>query len=66
MASVFQIMDKEISEDIKRITDVLTGNRVETLDDYRYLTGQLRGLTVALNKLKSLQKQVENDENWED
>jgi hypothetical protein len=59
-------MDKEISEDIKRITDVLTGNRVETLDDYRYLTGQLRGLTVALNKLKSLQKQVENDENWED
>lgn len=67
MATIFQIAEKEIREDMKQVENVLLGNRAENLDHYRYLTGQLRGLTVALNRFKDLEVRLaKDDEDWED
>jgi len=36
------------------------------MEHYRFLTGQLKGLTTALQHFKDLEVQVNNDEDWED
>lgn len=62
MSTVFQVMAKEINEDIQRLTNVLVSNGVESIEDYRYLVGQLRGLQVALNRFQALEAKVINDD----
>lgn len=65
MSKTVQVIQKKISDDISRVEGALLGNRAENLAHYRYLTGQLRGLTVALNCVKDLEAQA-NQEDWED
>ena len=65
MASIFTVLKKQIVEDMEQLQNVLLSNRIESMDHYRYLTGQLRGLTVSLNRVKDLEAKLQN-EDWED
>ena len=64
MADIFTVLETKINEQINVLEGALYSNRAETLEDYRHMTGQLRGLTVALNLAKDLEKQINNDD-WE-
>lgn len=62
MSTVFTVLQDKFKEQIKVLQDALYANRVGNIEDYRHITGQLRGLTVALNITKDLEAKVENDE----
>lgn len=62
MSNIFQAYEEKVQEQIDTLQTALYTNRAETIEDYRHLTGQLRGLTVSLNIMKGLQLKVENDE----
>lgn len=65
MTTVFEVFEDRVKEQVKSLETALFANRAVTIEDYRHMTGQLRGLTVALNIMKDLQIKVENDD-WED
>lgn len=59
--TVFSLLRKEIGTDIDQIKLTLYNNRVKDIEQYRFLTGQLLGLTTALDRVKALESKVEED-----
>lgn len=65
MATAFQVLQKKIDEQKELLEQALFANRAVTIEDYRHMTGQLRGLTVAANLAKDLEKQLQ-EQDWEE
>ncbi|MCJ7807194.1 MAG: hypothetical protein MUP73_00490 [Dehalococcoidia bacterium] len=61
MASVLEVLRKELEGEIEAHTDALAKGRVEDYASYKQLVGTLSGLSLALNRLKDLQKYDEED-----
>lgn len=65
MSSVFNVLDAQLKEEEDNVKDVILTNRVGSFEEYRHLTGHLRGLAIARGRLNALRVKVEN-EDWED
>lgn len=59
--TIFSLLRKEIKSDIEQVERTLLTNRVKDIEQYRFLTGQLLGLTSALERVKALESKVEED-----
>ena len=57
--TVFSALRKKLNEEITALHNVLTQDRVKDMEHYRNITGQLRGLTVALEYVKALESKME-------
>jgi|TARA_X000001382_G_scaffold106198_1_gene81567 hypothetical protein len=53
---------KSIREQKKSISDYLTDGGASTIEDYRFVVGQMRGLTYAEEEIKATMKGIEEDE----
>lgn len=62
---MIKAFEEKVNEQIDILQTALFANRAVTIEDYRHMTGQLRGLTVALNLAKDLDKQLQ-EQDWED
>ena len=54
--TVLDVLRKELEDEIAAHTDALARGRVEDYPSYKQLVGTLSGLSLALNRLKDLQK----------
>jgi len=53
---------KRIRKDMNEHADHLASNRAQTMEDYRYLCGILRGLAIAEQYINDLAKLVEESD----
>ena len=53
---------KNIREQKQSISEYLTDGGASTIEDYRYVVGQMRGLTYAEEEIKATMKGIEEDE----
>lgn len=60
--TIFEVLYKEIGADVEILRGALNNNRVVDIEDYRHITGQLRGLSTALMHIKGLEIKINNDE----
>lgn len=60
--TVFSVLRKKLNEDIQSLEQLLRDNRVKDMEHYRYVTGQLRGLTVAFDYVKDLESNYLDEE----
>jgi hypothetical protein len=56
MTTVLDVLRKELEDEIAAHTDALARGRVEDYPSYKLLVGTITGLSLALNRLKDLQK----------
>ena len=56
MKTVLDVLRRDIEDEIAAHTDALARGRVEDYPSYKLLVGTLSGLSLALNRLKDLQK----------
>tara|TARA_R110001583_G_scaffold77704_2_gene211353 strand:- start:3752 stop:3949 length:198 start_codon:yes stop_codon:yes gene_type:complete len=49
---------KNIRERISRVKDTLADGSINSFDEYRYLAGQLRGMTFIEDEIKTAMKGV--------
>lgn len=57
-----QLYLDNLNEKLQLLTAALVDNRATTIEDYRWMSGQVRGLTVALNLFEDLLQQMQRDE----
>ena len=50
-------------ERINLLTDALTQGNLPSIEEYRYVCGQLRGLEAACGVIRDLNKRLENSDN---
>lgn len=62
MATVFQVLTDKISKDISRIEDTVNNNGVKDMEHYRFLMGQLGGLSAALDHVKTLESKTTEED----
>jgi hypothetical protein len=56
------IVTKHISENKAILADALTTGRVRSIEDYRFIVGQIRGLDIALSDIeKSVKAYLRDD-----
>jgi len=53
---------KNIREQKESMSNYLTDGGVSTMEDYRFVVGQMRGLTYAEEEIKATMKGIEEDE----
>jgi hypothetical protein len=53
----------EYTERIQLLTGALTQGNLPSIEEYRYVCGQLRGLEAACGVIKDLKKRLENSDN---
>lgn len=53
---------KNIREQKESMSNYLTDGGVSTMEDYRFVIGQMRGLTYAEEEIKATMKGIEEDE----
>jgi len=54
---------KEYKERMAYLTDGLARGNMPSMEEYRYVCGQLRGLEAACGVIKDLKKRLENSDN---
>ena len=52
-------MCKCINDRADRLKDMLAEGNVTSLEDYKYISGEIRGLNYSLDEIKSIMKGVE-------
>lgn len=61
--TVFDVLTKEIDEEISLVADMLVQGGVKDYSEYRELCGVIRGLATAKREIQDLAKhQMEDDE----
>jgi|TARA_R100000742_G_scaffold2825_1_gene580 hypothetical protein len=53
---------KNIREQRQLMSDHLSDGGASTMEDYRFVVGQMRGLTYAEEEIKATMKGIEEDE----
>ena len=53
----------EFKERIEYLKDGLARGNIASLEDYKYVCGQLRGLEAACGVIQDLKKRLENSDN---
>ena len=53
---------KNIREQKESMSNYLTDGGVSTMEDYRFVVGQMRGLTHVEEEIKATMKGIEDDE----
>ena len=53
----------EYKERMQYLTDGLARGNIATIEEYRYICGQLRGLEAACLTITDLKKRMENSDN---
>jgi hypothetical protein len=61
MATLLETIHKELEEVIARQSEHIAHGGAETLEEYKYVTGRINGLSIALERLKELQKYDEEN-----
>jgi hypothetical protein len=61
MKTVLDVLRRDIEDEIVAHMDALAKGRVEDFPAYKLLVGTLSGLSLALNRLKDLQKTEEEN-----
>ena len=56
-------LTNEYVERIRLLTDALTQGNLPSIEEYRYVCGQLRGLEAACGVIRDLKKRLENSDN---
>jgi hypothetical protein len=56
-------LTNEYVERIQLLTDALTQGNLPSIEEYRYVCGQLRGLEAACGVIRDLKKRLENSDN---
>jgi len=54
---------KEYKERMAYLTDGLARGNMPSMEEYRYVCGQLRGLEAACGVIQDLKKRLENSDN---
>lgn len=54
---------KEYKERMQYLTEGLARGNIPTMEEYRYVCGQLRGLEAASGLIEDLKKRMENSDN---
>lgn len=61
MATIVDVLNERYDEQIKAVEMHLSAGRAESFDDYKYMCGQIRGLTVARNLMVDLSREMEEN-----
>ena len=59
MATVFDVVLKEIGERRDAVAQAITGGAAKDYAEYKYLTGELRGLALAEGYIRDLVRHME-------
>lgn len=59
MATVFDVVLKDIGARRDAVTQALVGGAAKDYADYKYLTGELRGLALAEGYIRDLVRHME-------
>ena len=54
---------KEYKERIEFLTGGLAQDNIPTIEEYRYVCGQIRGLEAACGTIQDLKQRLENSDN---
>ena len=54
-----------IEEQIEDLSHAMAVNKYDTIEDYKYAAGQIRGLVVAMNIIKDRADQLLEDDDYE-
>lgn len=58
----FDVIVKEMNEKIDQLKDYLSTGRATTLDEYKAMCGEIKGLLYAQQYAKDLQRQIEESD----
>lgn len=61
-ATVFQIVQRNIDEQLTLLTRALTDGSAKDYAEYRAMCGEIRGLSLAHNFITDLVRKMERDE----
>ena len=61
MTTILDVLQKDIEEALESQKDNVVYSHAKDYADYRYQTGVITGLTLALNRVKDLQSYDEED-----
>lgn len=56
----FEYLVKEYDDRIAYLTRGLSQGNIPTIEEYRYVCGQIRGLEAAIGTIQDLKKRLEN------
>jgi len=56
---IWEQMTKQINDGRDRLTITMQNGNFTTFEDYKYVVGQYRGLTIALNMLDEIGTKIE-------
>jgi uncharacterized protein YaaR (DUF327 family) len=57
---IANVLVKQIDDKVLQLQEALSDGRVETLDEYKKVCGEVRGLLTARNYITDLNKVMEN------
>lgn len=57
---IANVLVKQIDDKVLQLQEALSDGRVETLDEYKKVCGEVRGLLTARNYITDLNKAMEN------
>lgn len=57
---IANVLVKQIDDKVLQLQEALSDGRIETLDEYKKVCGEVRGLLTARNYITDLNKVMEN------
>ena len=62
MATMLEVLDKKLEEQVKQLVDVVSGGGAKTYDHYKELCGTIRGLQTAQMEIADLVRKTKEYE----
>jgi len=62
MATLLEVLNKKLEEQVKQLVDVVSGGGAKTYDHYKELCGTIRGLQTAQYELADLVRKTKEYE----
>ena len=62
MATLLEVLNKKLDEQVKQLVDVVSGGGAKTYDHYKELCGTIRGLQTAQYELADLVRKTKEYE----
>ena len=62
MATMLEVLNKKLDEQVKQLVDVVSGGGAKTYDHYKELCGTIRGLQTAQYELADLVRKTKEYE----
>jgi hypothetical protein len=62
MATMLEVLNKKLDEQVKQLVDVVSGGGAKTYDHYKELCGTIRGLQTAQYELADLVRKTKEHE----